>query len=197
MAGTLRVTSRTSVYTLGLTSPDSVGIPAVSLRIAAVDEDLQEEVLRGASAGWYIDMQPGNLREVLTRAGPVGLLPPLWYSTDAAGALRDYASVVRPDSDTNALLLEFLDSNEVVVPAFGSAPSELIPLRDVIAAHGTTAAIVTSPGALALATENTGMPALLLFYTGGVVLIKVVVPTLEAFGEGFSKLIRKAFKLDQ
>jgi hypothetical protein len=197
MAGEFQVTSRTSVYSLGLISPNSVVIPALSLRVSAIDEDIKDRVMSGANAGWYIRMQPGNLQEVLTHAGPLGLLPPLWYDTEAAGALRDYVSLFRADSDTQALLRELLNSDEVVVPAFGSAPSQLITLRDIVASHGTTAAILTSPGALAVATDNTGLPSLVLFYTGGIVLVKVVVPALEAFGEGLSTLIRRAFKLPE
>ncbi len=179
MAGEYVATSRHFAYTVSASSTGS-GIADVNLRISVVEDDMRPDLERSQQV-W--DILGTDVVATVKEFGPHAVIPPFSYEEDTRSGLRDFCRLTGQGSDLEELLFEFLRGPEIVVPVYGSAPSALKTLRDVVEDAGSQAALIVGPGAAGFASDNTSLPALLLLYAGGTIVVKVVFPVLDELGE--------------
>jgi len=199
MAGYFEATSRTMQYQVTATPRGAeTATPTVVVNVHAVDTDLRA----GLDRADLLTSPHPYPRQYVRQAEDGeftaynGLLSPMYFGEDVTGALNMFCGIVGgPVPNLSALLQELLTSSEVVVPIFGSPPSEFSTLGMLLSQTGTSAAIVVGPAAAGLLTDHTSLPALVVFYVGGTVAVKVVSPVMEAVGQGLAEKVRQAFKL--
>lgn len=194
MAGYFEATSRTMQYQVTATPRGAeTATPTVVVNVHAVDTDLRAGLDRADLLTPYQYRRQFDASEFTAYNG---LLSPMYFGEDVAGALNAFCGIVGgPVANLSTLLQELLTSSEVVVPIFGSPPSEISTLSTLLSQKGTSAAIVVGPAAAGLLTDHTSLPALVVFYVGGTVAVKVVSPVMEAVGQGLAEKVRQAFKL--
>jgi hypothetical protein len=90
-------------------------------------------------------------------------------------------------------ILKLVQSDEIRIPQFGSPPKSWQTLSEVAAR--CQHAVLTWPGVEASRGHYEIAGVLALAYMGGQAYVRVIVPVLDAFGDGLSAIVKRRFGL--
>ncbi|WP_344447390.1 hypothetical protein, partial [Kitasatospora nipponensis] len=189
MGGTYEVVSQLASVGYDLIPRDAYAKPRITLEVTATQSRFTEHDLEaignGASGGAYLP--PGEILGLSMQVAQGDVLAPVYYGEDAGWALRDLLSITRSTSHQLDHLI--FNEDKIMVPIFGSPPSDWKPLRSAL--NSAQHAALIPPGW----EMSTGHPQqgwiMVAFYVGGQIFVRVIQPGLSATGDGVSAWIRR------